>query len=123
MKMSRTRKSENGSPIALAAFITAAHRTASTRYTHRSNPAKHSYAFVNDSSLEDFWRAVCDEVNVSAAGNDTQRLEWLIRHFPGDAARALVGEMSDTGSLDEWRQKIDARMRADAVHPHTGKSS
>lgn len=110
-------------PITLAAFISAAHRTASTRYTHRSDPAKHSYAFVNDSSLADLWRAVCDEVNVNTAGNDTRRLQWLIRHLPGDAARALVGEMSDTGNLEEWREKIDTRMRADAARPLTGAPS
>ena len=31
-------------------------------YRHRSDPEKSSYAFVDGSSLDDFWRKVCEAI-------------------------------------------------------------
>lgn len=40
--------------------------------------------------------------------NDTDRLYWLVRRIPGSLSRPLLGELGDTGSLQEWRRAIDA---------------
>ena len=41
---------------------------------------------------------------------DTQRLEKLMRELPGSAVRKVLGVMSDTGDLDEFRRLIDTRL-------------
>ena len=48
-------------PITLEQFRAIAHRTATT-YRHRSDPERSSYAFVDGTSLDDFWRAVCKAI-------------------------------------------------------------
>ena len=48
-------------PITLEQFRAIAHRTATT-YRHRSDPDRSSYAFVDGTSLDDFWRAVCKAI-------------------------------------------------------------
>ena len=48
-------------PITLEQFRTIAHRTA-TSYRHRSDPEKSSYAFVDGSSLDNFWRKICEAI-------------------------------------------------------------
>ena len=52
---------ERVEPITLDQFRAIANRTATT-YRHRSDPEKSSYAFVDGSSLDDFWRKVCEAI-------------------------------------------------------------
>jgi hypothetical protein len=47
-----------------------------------------------------------------ATRNDTARFEYLCRNMPGRASRILLGEMSWTGDMDEWRKRIDAALVA-----------
>ena len=35
------------------------------------------------------------------------RLDWLLCKLPGNVLRDLVGELSDTGDVAEWRAAID----------------
>lgn len=44
------------------------------------------------------------------AQTDTLRLEKLMRELPGSAIRKVLGTMSDTGDLDEFRRLIDAKL-------------
>jgi hypothetical protein len=43
---------------------------------------------------------------------DSELLEWLLRNLPGDALRDTVGVVSDTASMDQWRERISQRMRS-----------
>ena len=61
-------------PITLEQFRTIAHRTATT-YRHRSDPEKSSYAFVDGSSLDDFWRKVCDAIAYEWRGANSQSVQ------------------------------------------------
>lgn len=38
---------------------------------------------------------------------DAERLDWLLRHLPGDAIRYCVGELADTADGAEFRAAID----------------
>lgn len=60
---------ERVEPITLDQFRAIAHRTATT-YRHRSDPEKSSYAFVDGSSLDDFWRKVCEAIQPTPAWHD-----------------------------------------------------
>jgi hypothetical protein len=44
---------------------------------------------------------------------DADRLDFVMRKLPGSITRCLFGVVGDSGSLDEWRQKIDDAMRAE----------
>lgn len=48
----------------------------------------------------------------SEAVRDAARLNWLLRHIPGDAIRRAVGVLSDTSDVGEFRQAIDAALSA-----------
>ena len=48
-----------------------------------------------------------ENARLMAHEDDTDRLDWIVRAIPGNLARSLVGDMSWTGDLDEWRTKID----------------
>ena len=48
----------------------------------------------------------------SEAVRDAERLEWLLRHIPGDALRRSVGVLSDTSDVGEFRRAIDAALSA-----------
>ena len=39
------------------------------------------------------------------------RLDWLLAQLPGDVIRDLVGEMSCTSDVAEWRHRIDKAAR------------
>lgn len=43
------------------------------------------------------------------AGVEAARLDWLLRHLPGDALRYCVGELADTADTAEFRAAIDRR--------------
>lgn len=42
------------------------------------------------------------------------RLDWLLWRIKGDELRRLVGEMSCTSDVAEWRDKIDSAMYSSA---------
>ena len=69
---------ERVEPITLDQFRAIANRTATT-YRHRSDPEKSSYAFVDGSSLDDFWRKVCEAIQPTPAWHDapTEPGIWL----------------------------------------------
>ncbi len=82
-------------PITLEQFRAIAHRTATT-YRHRSDPEKSSYAFVDGSSLDDFWLKVCEAIPPAPAWHDAPE------------ASALKAER------DELLKLINRRK----IHPH-----
>ena len=62
----------------------------------------------------------CGEVAQSkmkheAAAEDSSRLEWLVRHLPGNVLRDLIGEVGHTGDLDEVRESIDSAIDIESV--------
>ena len=65
---------ERVEPITLDQFRAIANRTATT-YRHRSDPEKSSYAFVDGSSLDDFWRKVCDAIAYEWRGANSQSVQ------------------------------------------------
>ena len=67
---------ERVEPITLDQFRAIANRTATT-YRHRSDPEKSSYAFVDGSSLDDFWRKVCEAIQTTPAWNDAPEVAAL----------------------------------------------
>lgn len=67
---------ERVEPITLDQFRAIANRTATT-YRHRSDPEKSSYAFVDGSSLDDFWRKVCEAIQPTSAWNDAPEVAAL----------------------------------------------
>ena len=67
---------ERVEPITLDQFRAIANRTATT-YRHRSDPEKSSYAFVDGSSLDDFWRKVCEAIQPTPAWNDAPEVAAL----------------------------------------------
>ena len=67
---------ERVEPITLDQFRAIAHRTATT-YRHRSDPEKSSYAFVDGSSLDDFWRKVCEAIQPTSAWHDAPEVADL----------------------------------------------
>ena len=75
-------------PITLDQFRAIAHRTATT-YRHRTDPEKSSYAFVDGSSLDDFWRKVCEAIQTTPAWHDAPTCPglWVL-----DDGTALVLE-------------------------------
>jgi len=76
-------KPEQKNPITLDQFRAIAHRMATT-YRHRSDPEKSSYAFVDGSSLDDFWRKVCEAIQPTSAWHDAP--ETLALKAERDAA-------------------------------------
>lgn len=44
---------------------------------------------------------------------DAERLDWLLRHLPGDAIRYCVGVIADTADIDEFREAIDHARRVE----------
>jgi len=38
---------------------------------------------------------------------ESERLDWLLFKLPGDEIRSIVGEMSDTSNVAEWRERLD----------------
>lgn len=54
------------------------------------------------------------EALFKGTSNDTERLEWLTRKIPGNVVRAIVGELTWTGDLNEWREAIDGASHADS---------
>lgn len=72
---------ERVEPITLDQFRAIAHRTATT-YRHRSDPEKSSYAFVDGSSLDDFWRKVCEAIQPTSAWHDAPTCAglWLCNY-------------------------------------------
>ena len=79
---------ERVEPITLDQFRAIANRTATT-YRHHSDPEKSSYAFVDGSSLDDFWRKVCEAIQTTPAGHDAPTCPglWVL-----DDGTALVLE-------------------------------
>lgn len=67
---------ESAAPITLEQFRAIAHRTATT-YRHRSDPEKSSYAFVDGSSLDDFWLKVCEAIPPAPAWHDAPEVSAL----------------------------------------------
>ena len=67
---------ERVEPITLDQFRAIANRTATT-YRHRSDPEKSSYAFVDGSSLDDFWRKVCEAIQPTPAWHDAPEVAAL----------------------------------------------
>ncbi|KQP45476.1 hypothetical protein ASF44_25225 [Pseudorhodoferax sp. Leaf274] len=51
---------------------------------------------------------VDSNVQAQVVAPDAARLDWLLRHLPGDALRYCVGELSDTADEAEFRAAIDA---------------
>lgn len=123
---------EQDAQITLDQFRAIAHRTATT-YRHRTDPEKSSYAFVDGSSLDDFWRKVCEAIQPTPAQHDApetlalkaerdalrkdaERYRWLREHFrfANDSMRELwfdpVLEPNDSGVPDDLDQKIDHAM-------------
>lgn len=45
------------------------------------------------------------------------RLDWLLARLPGDVIRDLVGEMSCTSDVGEWRDRIDKAARFKPPNP------
>lgn len=45
------------------------------------------------------------------------RLDWLLARLPGDVIRDLVGEMSCTSDVAEWRHRIDKAARFNPPNP------
>ena len=41
---------------------------------------------------------------------ESARLDWLMRNLSGAVLREMLGEMTDTGDIDEFRSLIDSRM-------------
>jgi hypothetical protein len=41
---------------------------------------------------------------------ESARLDWLMRNLSGAVLRELLGEMTDTGDIEEFRALIDSRM-------------
>jgi hypothetical protein len=41
---------------------------------------------------------------------ESARLDWLMRNLSGAVLREMLGEMTDTGDIDEFRSRIDSRM-------------
>lgn len=73
---------ERVEPITLDQFRAIANRTATT-YRHRSDPEKSSYAFVDGSSLDDFWRKVREAIQPTSAWHDapTEPGMWISDDF------------------------------------------
>ena len=95
---------ERVEPITLDQFRAIANRTATT-YRHRSDPEKSSYAFVDGSSLDDFWRNVCRAIPPAQAWHDAppERGWWLTK--AGKATDILVdGAVILDRELREWAQ-------------------
>ncbi len=53
---------------------------------------------------------LCERSLVGDPQTDTMRLEKLMRALPGSAIRNALGEMRDTGDLEEFRKLIDMRL-------------
>jgi hypothetical protein len=41
---------------------------------------------------------------------ESARLDWLMRNLSGSVMREMLGDMTDTGDIDEFRSLIDSRM-------------
>jgi hypothetical protein len=59
--------------------------------------------------------AAADEIErlraeVEMLREDAERLEYLMRHLPGDALRYVAGELADSGDIAEFRAAIDKVM-------------
>ena len=93
---------ERVEPITLDQFRAIANRTATT-YRHRSDPEKSSYAFVDGSSLDDFWRKVCEAIQPTSAWNDAPEVAAL-KAERDELLAALQGvaQMSQCGQLDQF---------------------
>ena len=68
-------------PLTLEQFRAIAHRTATT-YRHRSDPERSSYAFVDGTSLDDFWRKVCEAIAPPPAWHDAPEVAASTRERP-----------------------------------------
>lgn len=53
--------------------------------------------------------AAPDHPATAGDAEDAARLEWVLRHTPGDALRYSVGVLADTADLSEFRAAIDAK--------------
>ena len=72
-------------------------------------------AWINDPARKTstLWRAMLaaatDHPATAGDAEDAARLEWVLRHTPGDALRYSVGVLADTADLSEFRAAIDAK--------------
>lgn len=53
--------------------------------------------------------AAPDHPATAGDAEDAARLEWVLRHTPGDALRYSVGVLADTADLSEFRAAIDSK--------------
>lgn len=53
------------------------------------------------------------QARVTGLERDAQRRDYLLRSMSGAYIRMIVGEMSDTADIEEFRQLIDAAMNRD----------
>ena len=95
---------ERVEPITLDQFRAIANRTATT-YRHRSDPEKSSYAFVDGSSLDDFWRKVCEAIQPTPAWNDAPEVAAL--KAERDAQLAVYD-----GVVDNLQSQVDELVAA-----------
>lgn len=95
---------ERVEPITLDQFRAIANRTATT-YRHRSDPEKSSYAFVDGSSLDDFWRKVCEAIQPTSAWNDAPEVAAL--KAKRDAQLAIYDEV-----IDNLQSQVDELVAA-----------
>jgi hypothetical protein len=58
-------------------------------------------------------RAIIESAITPAGGEDGARLEFVLRRIQGTGLRALVGVLSDTSDLSEFRSAIDAAISAE----------
>lgn len=92
-------------PITLEQFRAIAHRTATT-YRHRSDPEKSSYAFVDGSSLDDFWLKVCEAIPPAPAWHDapTEPGLWFnsINHYADIVSQHWIDRGVVANSHARW---------------------
>jgi hypothetical protein len=53
---------------------------------------------------------------------ESARLDWLMRHLSGAVLREMLGEMTDTGDIEEFRSLIDAQIVGTQA-PHQKKQN
>ena len=96
---------ERVEPITLDQFRAIANRTATT-YRHRSDPEKSSYAFVDGSSLDDFWRKVCEAIQATPAWHDapTEPGLWFnsINHYADIVSQHWIDRGVVANSHARW---------------------
>lgn len=99
------------------------HRTDDGRAIRFESPILHEQF----QALSDAIRSIPDEVaqpettatdietlraQVAQYKEDAERLHYVLRKLPGSILRSLIGTMSDTGDIDEFRAAIDKARKA-----------